>query len=97
MYWRANIWVLYRKLHTPLYTKNYPLLFYQKGDFFQQQSCKPGSVFAAIVIGTTSIINLALPLLTGSINLPILTIIRQWRMIQKRVTPGSGPSWFFNS
>ena len=41
----------------------------------QQQICKPGSVQPQLP-EAISIINLALPLLTGSINLPILTIHR---------------------
>jgi len=38
---------------------------------YQPQSCKPGSVSRRL--GRASIINPGLPLLTGSINLPILT------------------------
>ncbi len=43
----------------------------QERAFYQQQICKPGSVLPPE--GATSIINLALPLLTGLNNLPIST------------------------
>lgn len=47
--------------------------------YYQQQICKPGSVSSVLIaIGTdVSIINLVPSLLTGSNNLPILTILRR--------------------
>jgi hypothetical protein len=66
---------LYRKTNTFAFNKNNPFLFAGKGYIIQQQICKPGSV---LPLRAVSIINLALPLLTGLNNLPILTTPTSW-------------------
>ena len=55
------------------HSQNNPPRFTGKGICLQQQTCKPGSV-PCLLTGMVSIINLALPLLTGSSNLPIPAI-----------------------
>ena len=55
---------------TTHHSQKNPPRFTGKGVCWQQQTCKPGSV-PRLFRGMASIINLALPLLTGSSNLPI--------------------------
>jgi len=75
---------------------------YRKANTFENKKITPprlgkGVKFSSKAISRVlsgSIINLALPLLTGSSNLPILATAET---IQKRAASFPGPIWSFNS